>query len=294
MNTLTKQALSNISGSIADQLSPWLETHAFCGFLPAELINQVQTNLGLDRPSLMQGLLPFAATFAKPEVSDFYVGVVLEGASGNWYLGANLELPGLSLNNSLHGEQSAIANAWNQDEKSLRSLAVNASPCGHCRQFIRELAGLDKLTVYIPNTQGTEIHTLLPDSFGPQDLGVSQALLSHPQQTMQLNTADPLVQTALAQANLSYAPYTQSYAAVVLLAEEQTFIGRYAENAAFNPSLSPLQAALSQLALHGLTFAQIERVALVENEKGKISHTENTATALASVSKVELEVYQAS
>ncbi len=61
------------------------------------------------------------------------------GESGHLYIGVNLEFPGLPLQHSVHAEQFLIANAAWHGERGLRRIAVNAAPCGHCRQFIAEL-----------------------------------------------------------------------------------------------------------------------------------------------------------
>ena len=54
-------------------------------------------------------------------------------------MGVNLEFPGLPLQHSVHAEQFLIANAACHGERGLLRIAVNAAPCGHCRQFIAEL-----------------------------------------------------------------------------------------------------------------------------------------------------------
>ena len=54
-------------------------------------------------------------------------------------MGVNLEFPGLPLQHSVHAEQFLIANAAWHGERGLLRIAVNAAPCGHCRQFIAEL-----------------------------------------------------------------------------------------------------------------------------------------------------------
>ena len=61
------------------------------------------------------------------------------GKSGHLYVGVNLEFPRLPLQHSVHAEQFLIANAAWHGERGLKRIAVNAAPCGHCRQFIAEL-----------------------------------------------------------------------------------------------------------------------------------------------------------
>jgi cytidine deaminase len=51
-------------------------------------------------------------------------------------------------------------------------------------------------------------------------------------------------------ANKSYAPYSRNFAGCVIeTTEGKRYAGRYAENAAFNPSVSPLQAAFIKMTM---------------------------------------------
>ena len=105
-----------------------------------------------------------------------------------------------------------------------------------------------------------------------------------------LDSADPMIIEGLDHAGLSYAPYTQSFAAVVLETHDgATYCGRYAENAAFNPSMLPMQMALSNLARHNREFSDISRAVLIESSQGKISLVGATMDALHTVAAIELE-----
>src|SRR5579872_5162198 len=73
---------------------------------------------------LMIRLLPDAQRYARPPISDFHVGAVALGASGALYFGANLEFGGNALNQSVHGEQSAVSNAYSHQEKGIVAIAV--------------------------------------------------------------------------------------------------------------------------------------------------------------------------
>ncbi len=64
-------------------------------------------NESLTTDELMLALLPFAQSYARPPISNFFVGVVVRGASGTLYLGSNIEIPGQCLGFAVHGEQSA-------------------------------------------------------------------------------------------------------------------------------------------------------------------------------------------
>jgi cytidine deaminase len=63
--------------------------------------------------------------------------------------------------------------------------------------------------------------------------------------------------------------------------------GAYAENAAFNPSMSPLEVALSQLNLRRRTFDTITDAALVQVDA---LHTNATRTVLGAVCEAPLRL----
>ena len=75
---------------------------------------------------------------------------------------------------------------------------------------------------------------------------------------------DALVEAARKAACASYAPHTRSHAGIALqLADDDIVAGRYAENAAYNPSLAPLQSALILRDLSGKRRVPIVRAVLV-------------------------------
>jgi cytidine deaminase len=116
----------------------------------------------------------------------------------------------------------------------------------------------------------TLLSDLLPEAFGPLDLGNSSGLMSPAPQDRKLQSSavakDGIIDEALSAAEKSYAPYTQNFAGCAL--ETQTgeiYSGRYVESAAYNPSLPPLQSAI--LGMNMATLAEqrsIQRVVLVE------------------------------
>lgn len=241
----------------------------------------------IDIPRLMTMLLPAAAAFAKPPVSNFHVGCVSRGLSGNLYFGTNLEFAGEALSFTVHAEQSSVANAWMNGEEGIDLIAVTAAPCGYCRQFLNELVTADRLTIAIPN----EIHTLrelLPSAFGPRDLGIEGGLMQREEHALTIDADDDLAREALAAARRSYAPYSKSYAGVAVRTSGGTIAsGAYAENAAFNPSMSPLEVALSQLNLMGERFDAIAEAVLVAVDD---LHTSATRTVLGAVGGGALRV----
>ena len=65
--------------------------------------------------------------------------------------------------------------------------------------------------------------------------------------------------------------------------------GRYIENAAFNPSLSPMQSVLVNLNLAGFGLADIAAMILVEKADTKMSHAQATHIL---VSEIGIENHQ--
>jgi cytidine deaminase len=262
--------------------------------VPAAQAAALASEHGVGVADLMGHLVPLAAArYASAPISGFRVGAVARGSSGALYLGANLERPGTALALTVHAEQSATANAWLHDEDGLATLAVSAPPCGHCRQFLNELATADSLEVLVTGRRSRLLPELLPESFGPADLGVTAGLMSPRANGLALDSEDPLVLEALAAAEASYAPHSRSFAGVALeTASGAVHTGRYAENAAFNPSLTPLACALALCALAGGAEDEITRAVLVQ-APSQVDQTGATAEALRAVSTVALEVFEA-
>ena len=72
-------------------------------------------------------------------ISGYPVGAcVLGGKTGTVYIGANFEFCS-RLIETIHGEQCAVHNASVHGEPNITKLAVNAAPCGVCRQFLVEV-----------------------------------------------------------------------------------------------------------------------------------------------------------
>ncbi len=75
---------------------------------------------------------------------------------------------------------------------------------------------------------------------------------------------DTLLDKALKAAAKSYAPYTRAPSGIAMQTDSNIYCGSYIENAAFNPSLSPLQSALANLFAEAESPLSIRRVILVE------------------------------
>jgi cytidine deaminase len=265
------------------------------GYLPAAVVDDIVAS-GVPLEQLMLDLIPLAQKFAIPTISNFFVGAVSHGLSGSLYFGANYEFPGQALSFTVHGEQAATAHAISFGETGIDFLAVSAAPCGYCRQFLYELTTASKLLIVLPNTPTTFLTTLIPNAFGPGDLGVTAALMSPQAHGMTLATpTDEVTNAALAAANTSYAPYSFSYAGVALkTGDGGIYTGGVAENAAFNPSMSPLEAAVVTLTINGgRKYSDITDAVLVEVANSQASQIGATRDVLSTMTKVPLRVYQA-
>lgn len=263
-------------------------------YVPAEEVQLRLRETGLTIEQFLLSLIPEAKELAIPPISNFYVGVVALGSSGSVYFGANFEFAGQALSFTVHAEQAATTNAIAHGETGITMLAVSAPPCGYCRQFLYELTTAAQLQILLPNAPATPLTSLLPGAFGPADLGVTAGLMSPQSHGMTLSTDDAVVLAALAAANASYAPYTASYAGVALQTHDGSiFAGRIAENAAFNPSMSPLEQAVVNLVIGGgKTYRDIADAVLVEPKEAKASQIAATREVLATISTAPLRVYR--
>ncbi len=240
--------------------------------IPAARVKELETKYGLDDKQFLLALIPAARPYANPPISEFHVGAAGMAASGNVYLGVNLEFEGAAINQTVHGEQFVTTNALNHGETSLKYLAVSAEPCGHCRQWLNELNGAKQLQVIVPDAPIEGLADLLRHDFGPQDLGIKGGLMSPQDGHFHMVDAQPgddqkLDDAALSAANRSYAPYSHSNSGVAIRTvddsgNEKVYTGAYSENAAFNPSLSPLQGALIAMVADGRSWSTIKDVVL--------------------------------
>lgn len=279
MQSALAHAIDQLPPALRAELLAWHQQHSLV-VLPTELMQRLQQVSGLTLPQLTLTLLPLAAAFSYAAISQFHVGAIVWGGSGNFYLGANMEFSRQSLSQTIHAEQCAINHAWLHNETSLLGITINASPCGHCRQFMNETSSAQTLRIYLPTSEHS-LPQLLPAAFGPRDLGILDGLLQPQQHELPQQFTDRLLQAAAEAATQSYAPYSHSYAGVALQTQDGSlFCGRYAENAAFNPSLPPLQSALIMLRMAGYAPEEIQAAALVESRQGQISHLAATQALL--------------
>jgi cytidine deaminase len=269
----------------------------FDASLSAEQAAKLGALLGKTPHEVALALIGLAQAYARPPLSHFKVGAVAIGASGAMYFGSNMEFPGQALSFSIHAEQSATMNAWMHGEKGLQALAISAAPCGYCRQFLHELSTASSLIILLPKSKPTHLSALLPNAFGPDDLGVDGRLMDSPRQELRLDMAseDKLAMAALLAASTSYAPYSPNYSAVALESRDGVIVvGRYAENAAYNPSMSPMEAALCMYNNAGHAFKDIRRAALVQSNKHSADQEDAARAVLRSLApEARLETYKA-
>ena len=120
--------------------------------------------------------------------SHFCVGAALLCEDGTVFTGCNIENAAYPV--GICAERTAFAKAISEGYRSFTALAIagaadersgsdRCSPCGLCRQFIREFAAPDfPILVFAADEDGTvtdytvySLAQLLPDSFGPDALG---------------------------------------------------------------------------------------------------------------------------
>jgi cytidine deaminase len=252
--------------------------------IEADELAALERETGLDTHALIRASLEWARRWARPPLSKFEVGAAAWGGSGRLYLGANIEFVGLPLSMTVHAEQSAITHAWVHAETSLQVIATSAAPCGFCRQFMCELPEPRPLLL-VGDRDATALDVLLPDAFGPTQLGrTAQLLCAHAELSADADGDDPLLALALAAASRSCAPYTGALAGVAIeTTDGQRFVGGVAESAAYNPTLAPMQAALIAVHHGGATLESISRALLIELGEAPLSQHELAAAVLASV-----------
>jgi cytidine deaminase len=286
-----KAELMKLPPAGADRLGGLMGNEVFDGAISAADAAALAAEMDITVGALSLRLVGCARLYAIAPVSGFKVGAIAQGLTGALYYGANLELSGQALSFAVHAEQSATSNAWLHGEAGLATLAVSAAPCGYCRQFLQEVTTASSLQILQPNMAEQSLTSLLPKPFGPEQGG----LMAPQDHGLTLSTTpEATAGAALAAANASHAPLSGNYAGVALrMSDGKIFSGRHAENAAFNPSMSPLAAALSVMVFNDYGFDDIAEAVLVE-PPGPASQADATKAVLSSVaSNVTLTVLHA-
>ncbi|STO57652.1 cytidine deaminase [Grimontia hollisae] len=284
MRASIQEAIQALPSPLKEAVTKIVSAPTFDATISARDFAALLEETGLSDKEARVALLPIAAAYSVAPISRFYVGAIARGESGRLYLGANMEFEGVQLNASVHAEQSAISHAWSKGEKGLTDITINYSPCGHCRQFMNELKGADKLEIQLPERDAKRLHAYLPEAFGPTDLGIDQPLLTQVNHGLVTEEADELVKAAVEATNRSHAPYTHNLSGAAIRDNKgNIYSGMYAENAAFNPSLPPLQVALNIMNLADVPLAEVKDAVLVETANASISHLQDTQAMLEAI-----------
>ncbi|KFF63164.1 cytidine deaminase [Pectobacterium brasiliense] len=290
MHPRFENAFQQLPASLQAAIGPLIDKPDFAAMLTADDVNAVCEASQLDADALAFALLPLAAACAQAPISNFQVGAIAQGLSGNFYFGANMEFSAVQLQQTVHAEQSAVSHAWMRNERGLRAVTVNYTPCGHCRQFMNELRNAASLRIQLPGRQPAVLSHYLPDSFGPVDLHIDTLLMDDINHGATLQNVNALARRALDAANRSHAPYSKAISGIALeTSSGNIYTGRYAENAAFNPSLPPLQVALNLMNLAGDEPCTIKHAAVVEHRHAVVSHWAISQIMLAELGCTDIE-----
>ncbi len=150
MSIRLQEALEKVPPLIKEYLSSIITAEGFSGTISKHEYSELLSLSRLSDEELRVSLLPVAAAYSYAPISNFHVGAIVRGLSETLYFGANVEFLGTQLSQSIHAEQCAISHAWMKGEKGIIDVTVNYSPCGHCRQFMRELTTAQDLKVQLP------------------------------------------------------------------------------------------------------------------------------------------------
>ena len=119
--------------------------------------------------------------FSYAPYSGYRVGAALLAADGRIFTGCNIENAAYSP--SICAERTAIAKAVSEGVQSFSAICVigghadesddYSTPCGFCRQTLREFCAPDFRIIVAKNAADYKVFTLdqlLPESFGPENL----------------------------------------------------------------------------------------------------------------------------
>ncbi len=155
---------------------------------------------------------------------------------------------------------------------------------------MNELRNAASLRIQLPGRQPAVLSHYLPDSFGPVDLHIDTLLMDDVNHGATLQNVNALARRALDAANRSHAPYSKAISGIALeTLSGNIYTGRYAENAAFNPSLPPLQVALNLMNLAGDDPCTIKHAAVVERRNAVVSHWAISQIMLAELGCTDIE-----
>ncbi|HEY0034937.1 MAG TPA: hypothetical protein VGB81_16870 [Devosia sp.] len=257
------------------------------GIIPAAIAERLVVEHGLSSiRNLMLLLLDAAKGYARPAISNFFVGAVgLETPSGDLVLGGNVEFPGTHLGFTLHGEGFVATRVFNRGA-DLAVIAIGeAHPCAHCRQYLSEFAAGRSLELIDPLGHTLTLAQLYPWPFYPSYLGepgAMPAVVSRPELALAVSDLSPAISGLLLVAGRhAHAPYSKCPGAVVLeLTDGRILSGASVESVAFNPTVGPLQSALVELLAAGRSYEEIASVTLGTVLSGSVDYSASTRELL--------------
>lgn len=238
---------------------------------------------------LMLLLLDDAKAFARPPISQFFVGAVgLEAPSGDLILGGNVEFPGSHLGYTIHGEGCVATRAFLRGGELVAIAIGEAHPCAHCRQYLSEFASGGRLELIDPLGHELTLEQLYPWPFDPNYLGEKGARPgggSWSALTLKPSDLAPDLAVDLLEATrMAHAPYSRCPAGLVIeLDNGRRLSGCAIESVAFNPTMGPLQAATIALLASGAAYDDIRHVALATMIDGAVDYAASTRELLASM-----------
>lgn len=260
----------------------------YSGMLERAVVEEIMVEEGKSVEQVLLSLLPRATSKAFAGLSNFKVGAIVLAASGNAYFGSNIEIPNQVCGFTVHAEQSALANAFNHGDRDIKAIVITYAPCGHCRQFMTEFSLSYDLPIIVQRTGATTLGKLLPEPFGPVDLG-NKSGAAHFKST-RLNLfesfeafdAEPeLEKAALKAAEVSYAPYSAALSGAALATKKgRVYSGSYIESVAFNPGMPPLQSAVVALIQSGERTEDIVAAVVVELKDAAFTQEDSAKATL--------------
>lgn len=280
-NTPAIRVAPNVDEALSKKIGEFLLTRPF--IIPAELVREIQAKLEISDEDLLINLLPLYEPFARPEISQFRVAVTALTEDGKVFVGVNLEFGGLSKHYTIHGEQFLFSQLFHHHQGTPRMMALRYHCCGHCRQWMNDIKNVRKMPILVAGNEVTNLERLLPNAFGARDLGIDAELLTHPPAQTWRNVSVPIegvlnvpdlfaLASTLGAATNSFVPQGYSPEAKVLgcgvtvETTQASYCGSLIENAAFNPEVSPISAALIGVVAAGEDYDAIHKITHVEPE----------------------------
>jgi cytidine deaminase len=264
------------------------------GVLPAVDAQEICRIHGLTAEELMHLARPLAEPLSDPSLSDFHVAAVGLEDTGGLLFGGNLEFPGTSIWNTVHGEGFLATRAYSRGTRLTAIALGEAHPCAHCRQYLSEFAGGPGLMLIDRIGHRLPLGALYPWPFDPAYLGDAGAVASEARWSnlrLPVSEFDAMLTAAVRRA---HAPYSKSPAAVALRLNDGNHVaGVSIESVAFNPTMSPLQSALIDLRAHGYRPADVAAAAIGVTSDGPVDYAAQTRDLLAAVAPgVTLNVFE--